>query len=42
MITLILPTLGEREFEINRLFNSLENQIYKDFEVIVVSQANHE
>ena len=42
MITLILPTLGEREFEINRLFDSLENQTYKDFEIIVVSQDNHE
>ena len=42
MITLILPTLGQREFEIKRLFNSLESQTYNDFEVIVVSQDNHD
>ncbi len=42
MITLILPTLGQREFEIKRLFNSLENQTYNNFEVIIVSQDNHD
>lgn len=42
MISLIVPTLGEREKEINRLIQSLNAQTYKDFEVIVVSQDNHE
>ncbi|MDN5276157.1 MAG: hypothetical protein PWR01_122 [Clostridiales bacterium] len=41
-VSLLVPTLGEREAEINRLFQSLENQEYKNFEVIVVSQANHD
>lgn len=42
MISLILPTLGTREKEINRLFNSLESQEDKEFEVIIVSQDNHD
>lgn len=42
MITVILPTLGEREKEITRLFESLDKQTYKNFEVIVVSQDNHD
>lgn len=42
MITVILPTLGEREKEIKRLFESLDKQTYKNFEVIVVSQDNHD
>ncbi|RDY25018.1 glycosyltransferase family 2 protein [Romboutsia maritimum] len=42
MISLLLPTLGRREKELIRLFESLENQTYKDFEVIVVSQGNHD
>lgn len=41
MISLILPTLGERNKEIKILFDSLENQKNKNFEVIVVSQDNH-
>lgn len=41
MISLILPTLGKRENEIHRLFSSLEKQSYKDFELIIVSQDNH-
>lgn len=39
--SLLLPTLGTRESEIKNLFESLENQTYKKFELIVVSQGNH-
>lgn len=41
MISLILPTLGDREGELLRLINSLNNQVYKNFELIVISQDNH-
>ncbi len=41
LISLILPTLGNRVEELKRLFKSLEAQTYKDFEVIIVSQGNH-
>lgn len=37
--SLLLPTLGTRESEIKNLFESLENQTYKKFELIVVSQG---
>lgn len=40
--SMLLPTLGSREEELIRLFDSLENQIHKNFEVIVVTQGNHE
>lgn len=40
MISLIVPTLGTRMDELNRLFDSLDNQTYKEIEAIVVSQAN--
>ncbi|MGL5754011.1 MAG: glycosyltransferase family A protein [Paraclostridium sp.] len=39
--SLLLPTLGTREKEIKRLFDSLKKQTYKKFELIVVSQGNH-
>lgn len=42
MISIIVPTLGERKEEFERLLCSLENQSYKGFECIVVSQDNHE
>ncbi|QFT90668.1 GalNAc(5)-diNAcBac-PP-undecaprenol beta-1,3-glucosyltransferase [Bacillus sp. THAF10] len=42
MISVVIPTLGTREIELERLFQSLENQTYKDFEAIVVSQDNHD
>ena len=42
MISLLVPTLGKREEELKRLFDSLKRQTYKDFEVIIVSQGNHE
>lgn len=41
MISIIVATLGERDVEIIRLFKSLEQQTYKNFEVILVSQGNH-
>lgn len=41
-ISILLPTLGERESELKRLLDSLEKQIYKNFEVVVVSQSNHD
>ncbi|GAA0707315.1 hypothetical protein GCM10008904_16430 [Paraclostridium ghonii] len=40
--SLLLPTLGTREKEIKVLFESLKNQTYKNFELIVVSQGNHQ
>lgn len=40
--SILLPTLGERELELKRLLNSLDMQTYKDFEVVIVSQSNHE
>lgn len=40
--SLIIPTLGERPMELNRLLQSLQRQQFKDFEIIVVSQDNHE
>lgn len=42
MISLIVPTLGTREKELHRLFESLNNQTLQDFEVIVVTQDNHQ
>lgn len=39
--TIIVSTTGTNENNIKRLFNSLENQTYKNFEVIVVSKSNH-
>lgn len=41
MISVIVPTLGTKPEELKRLFESLNNQSYKDFEVIIVSQDNH-
>lgn len=42
MITLIVPTIGTRESELKRLVDSLNMQSYKSFEVIIVSQDNHQ
>ena len=39
--SLIVCTLGERKFELERLIDSLNNQIFKDFEVVFLSQRNH-
>ncbi len=41
MINVIVPTLGTRVEEIKRLLNSLENQSYKNINVIIISQDNH-
>lgn len=40
-ISVLVPTLGTREYEINRLLDSLKQQSYKEFEVILVTQDNH-
>lgn len=40
MISIILPTLGDRISELKRLFDSLTSQTYKNFEIILVSQGN--
>lgn len=40
--SILVPTLGLREFELNRFFESLNKQTFKDFEIVVVSQINHE
>ncbi|MGW9103685.1 glycosyltransferase family 2 protein [Priestia megaterium] len=42
MISVIVPTTGDREEEFQRLCNSLDKQDYKNFELIVCSQKNHE
>ena len=42
MISIVLATLGNRIDEIKRLLDSLEKQTNNDFEVIIVSQDNHD
>lgn len=42
MISILIPTLGTREKKLKRLIKSLESQTYKDFEVVIVSQDNHQ
>lgn len=39
--SILVPTMGLREEEIERFFSSLVKQTYKDFEVVIVSQINH-
>lgn len=41
-ISVLIPTLGTRQKEIVRLLESLEKQSYKKFEIIFVTQGNHE
>ncbi len=41
-ITILVPTLGIRKKQIDRLLRSLNAQVYKNFEVIFVSQCNHD
>lgn len=41
MFSIIIPTLGNRLRELERLFKSLNDQTYKKFEVIIVSQGNY-
>ena len=40
-LSILLPTLGSRIEELKRIFDSLENQTNKLFELIIVSQSNH-
>ncbi|MES2828421.1 MAG: glycosyltransferase family 2 protein [Bacteroidota bacterium] len=42
MLTIIIPTLGDRLIELSRLLDSLDNQTNKKFNVILVIQGNHE
>jgi glycosyltransferase involved in cell wall biosynthesis len=42
MISIIIPTLGQREQELFRLLDSLSKQTYTNFEIIMVSQDNHD
>ncbi len=41
-ISVLIPTLGMREIELKRLFESLMNQKYDNLEVVVVVQDNHD
>ena len=40
--SILVPTTGTREFELDRLFDSLNNQEFSDFELVVVTQINHD
>lgn len=40
-ISILVPTLGDREKELKRLFESIAKQEYKNIEVIIISQGNH-
>ena len=40
--SILLPTLGIRKQEIDRLFKSLKEQTYKNFEIVIISQVNHD
>ncbi|WP_338788273.1 glycosyltransferase family A protein [Metabacillus sp. FJAT-53654] len=42
MISIIIPTLGDRPDELRRLFDSLSSQTYQNFEVLLVTQLNHD
>lgn len=42
MISLIVATLGQRKKELVRLLDSLQEQTYKDFEIIIISQSNYD
>lgn len=42
LISLVLCTLGQRREELKRLVDSLRLQTYQNFELVVVSQGNHE
>lgn len=41
-ISIIVPTIGEREIELKRLFDSIAKQEYKNTEVVVIAQGNQE
>lgn len=40
--SILLPTLGIRKTEIERLLRSLAEQTYTNFEIVIVSQINHD
>lgn len=40
--SILVPTTGTREFELDRLFDSLNSQEFLDFELVVVTQINHD
>jgi glycosyltransferase involved in cell wall biosynthesis len=42
MISIVIPTLGNREKELIRLLDSLKSQTYQNFEVVLLSQDHHE
>ena len=42
LFSILLPTLGLRIQEVNRLLESLSVQTFKDFEIEIVTQINHE
>lgn len=41
LISLLVPTLGQRKAELERLLDSLAVQSYKNIEIVVISQDNH-
>lgn len=41
-VSLLIPTLGTRIREITRLLDSLREQTFKDYEVVLISQDNYE
>lgn len=41
-ISILIPTLGKRKLELDRLLRSLLEQSYHNFEVIIITQDNHE
>ena len=41
-LSLLLPTLGEREKELERLLDSLNIQVHTEFQVVIITQDNHE
>ncbi|MCI5957783.1 MAG: glycosyltransferase family 2 protein [Clostridiales bacterium] len=42
LISLLVPTLGQREMEFKRLLDSFVAQSYQSMEVVVISQDNHQ
>lgn len=42
LISLLVPTLGQREAELKRLLDSCADQSYKNIELVVISQDNHQ
>ena len=41
-MSVLVPTLGQREKEIIRLLDSLQNQNYDNYEIVIVTQVNHD